>query len=143
MHFSAPVSVGAGVVGHIRGFEAKLKMLGDGPGLSGFNGVIPAAVASYVFKRHSYEVCGYTIKAAVRAAIENAPVGVHRSQQDLIRYKSDHYLDECIHTAVAKFCLQSVKPLYPAPEMAVSDVRENFSENIYAFIDSEIERLAA
>jgi len=137
------VVAGTGLISHVHGFEAKLKLLGDGQGLSGFNDVIPAAIAAYVFKRYPHEVDQTAVKNSIRAAIEKAPVSIHRSQQDLIRYKSDDYIDECIHTAMNKFCLKSIQPLYPAPTMSVSDVRCRFALNLKAVVDTEIERLAA
>lgn len=138
-----PAGFSTGLIGHVRGFEAKLKLLGDGQGLNGFNSVIPAAIAAYVSKRHKHELCGDTIKANIRNAVDRAPVSADRSQQDLIRYKSDQYLDECIHTAIAKFCLQSVTPLYPEPITPIANVKKSSWSNINAFIDSEVERLTA
>jgi hypothetical protein len=138
-----PKGKGTGLVGHVHGFEAKLKLLGDGPGRSGFNSVIPAAIAAYIYKRHQHEIDEEAIKSYIRSAIDDAPASINRSQQDLIRYKSDQYLGECIRTAVDKFCQQPVPPLYPSPNMSVLDVRKQFSRDLRAFVDAEARRLAA
>jgi len=132
-----------GLISHVRGFEAKLTLLGDGPGLNGFNGVIPAAIAAFVSKRHPIEIDAEAIKSVIRSRIDDAPTGIHRSRQDLMRYKSDHYLDECIQTAVEKFSLKPVPPLFPMPTKSVPDIRSRFQQNLHTIVDAEVERLAA
>lgn len=102
-----------GLIGDVKGFEAKLAKLGDGPGLLGFNAVIPGAVAAYCAKRLQIEVDAEALKERIREAIDTAPKDLHkRKPGDLARYQSDAYLDEAIRSAVGRFCKKYIAPRY-------------------------------
>jgi hypothetical protein len=132
-----------GLTGSVRGLEAKLGLMGDGEGLSGFNGVIPAAVSSYVCKRFPQEIDAEAIKDRVRDAIKVAPCRSSRSQSYLNLVASDGYLDPCIRTATVKFALKNVTPLFPAPTISSSEARAGLSGHIVSAVSHEISRLAA
>lgn len=132
-----------GLTGSIRGFEAKLSLMGDGDGLSGFNGVIPAAVSSYICKRFPQEVDAEAIKGRVREAIKVAPSRPSRGQSYLDLVASDEYLDDCIRTATAKFALRNVSPLFPEPTITPAEARAGLSGHIVSAVNHEISRLAA
>lgn len=132
-----------GLTGNVRGFEAKLELLGDGPGLNGFNDVITPATAAYVCKRFPHEINYETIKRIIREAIDKAPIRITRDPADIARYKSDQYLDESIRTATTKFALRAGIPLYPAPSITPEGARVALNDNILDAIGVEIERLLA
>ncbi len=134
---------GTGLVGNTRGFEAKLCLLGDGPGLGGFNDIIPAAIAASVFKKQLYEIDANEIKAIIRDRIDGAPVNENRAPQDLDRYKSDQYLDDCIRTGVEKFALPPIQPLYPEPLATPVEARQILTSSLNDAIQSQLERIAA
>ncbi|OUR77313.1 hypothetical protein A9Q83_11465 [Alphaproteobacteria bacterium 46_93_T64] len=125
------------------GYYSKIRMLGDGPGLEGFNAVIPAAVASLVFGKHPYEIDAAAIKLQMRTDIELAPKNPNRSSADIGRYLSDEYLDECIRTASEKYAELAIEPLHEASEMSTADVRQLFQAGLNEFLTNEVMRLAA
>ncbi len=125
------------------GYYAKIKLLGDGPGLDGFNAVIPGAVASLIFGKRLYEIDAAAIKTQIRTDIELAPKHANRSSADIERYASDQYLDECIRTATEKFSMPAEAPHYGASGEPIAAVRELFQAGLCDFITTEVMRLAA
>jgi hypothetical protein len=132
-----------GLTGSVRGVDAKLARMGDGPGLLGFNAVIPAAIAAYICHRFPYEIDADAIKARVRRAIASAPIAATRDKGSLNRYASDPYLDECIRTATQNFAMKPVVPLFPKPSITPSEARAALAGCIVDAIGYEISRLAA
>ena len=86
----------------VRGFEAHLALMGDGPGLNGFNAVLCSASSSYA-AAHGVDLDRNALKAKLRKSIETAPKAASRDAGDITRYLSDSYLDNLIKTAVEKY----------------------------------------
>ncbi|MBT6272503.1 MAG: hypothetical protein HOI95_00005, partial [Chromatiales bacterium] len=104
-------SIGKGPTGTVRGFESKLKTMGDGKGLDGFHGPLRDAAASHVSGKFEWEIDTEWLKARLRRAIDKAPKNAGRGQ-GIRRYKSDAYLDDIISSAMAKFCQIITHPTY-------------------------------
>lgn len=80
-----------------RGYQALMTELGDDG--KGFNGVIPGAISSYVTAGgRDFE----WLKEDIRRRIEAAPKSPQRAEEDIERYCSDEYLDQCIESACTK-----------------------------------------
>ena len=86
----------------VRGFEAHLALLGDGPGLEGFNGLLCSATASYA-AMHGVDLDRDKLKALLRAAIERAPKAPGRPATEIKGYLGDAYLDGLVASAIEKF----------------------------------------
>jgi hypothetical protein len=110
------------IVGNARGFEAKIKLIGDGDGLNGFNAVLISAIASYISGKLPSEINVDWLKVRCREAVKNAPRRPGRGA-DIERYLSDYYLDQCIDSAQSKFGQVPIEPLYPAPSMTPTEAR--------------------
>jgi hypothetical protein len=95
----------------MHGFTLILTEIGDGPGLKGFNDVLTRAVASYVALHNGNKFDVGKLKTLLREAIESAPKAPNRSPHDLVRYKSDYYLEDIIGTAERKFIRESNKTI--------------------------------
>ena len=95
------------------GFEAKLALIGDGPGLAGFHRPITSAIMAAVgaTARNGQSVDDDALKAKLREAILAAPRGPGRTDSDIERYCSDETLDNSIRGAVDRaeeqICLTS------------------------------------
>ena len=85
-----------------RGFEAHLALLGDGPGLEGFNGPLCRATASYA-AAHGVDLERDKLKELLRGAIEHAPKALGRPAAEIKGYLGDAYLDGLIASAIEKF----------------------------------------
>jgi hypothetical protein len=92
-----------------RGFENILADLGDDipkvdpQVLLGFHEVLPAAVASYVVAFQE-ALDPEKLKAILRDAIDKAPKNdTPQREKDIIRYKSDDFLDKLIESAIKKY----------------------------------------
>src|SRR4029077_7081550 len=83
----------------LRGFEAHLALLGDGPGLEGFNGPLCSATASYG-ATHGVDFARDKLKELLRGAIERAPKAPGRPAAEIKRYLGDAYLDNLIASAI-------------------------------------------
>ena len=86
-----------------RGFEGHMSRLGDGGGRDGFHRPITSAVASAVRHLGAEKIDREHLKSLVRDRIDGAPKGPGRSAADIVRYKSDSYLDGSIDGALEKF----------------------------------------
>jgi hypothetical protein len=84
------------------GFEGYLALLGDGPGLAGFQEPILKAIASYVWEHGADGTDREALKARLREAIAAAPRGPGRSEGDIKRYLSDRFLDDKIDWTLAR-----------------------------------------
>jgi predicted P-loop ATPase len=85
-----------------RGFEARMALLGDGPGLEGFNKVLIPAIGAYA-ATYGPGMDKEVLKETVRAAIDAAPKGPYRTDKQISRCKSDKHLDRLIEGAIAKY----------------------------------------
>jgi hypothetical protein len=86
----------------LRGFEAHRALLGDGPGLEGFNGPLCSATASYG-ATHAVDFDRDKLKELLRGAIERAPKPPGRPAAEIKRYLGDAHLDNLIASAIDKF----------------------------------------
>jgi len=86
------------------GFEAKLELIGDGSGLSGFHQPIRDAIMAAVGDaiRNGQSVDAEALKARVREATLAAQRSPGRPNSDIERYCSDETLDASIKGAVEK-----------------------------------------
>jgi hypothetical protein len=94
----------------VRGFEANLALLGDGPGLDGFNNPLGSATASYA-AIHGVDLDREVLKARLREAINKAPKKPERLVAEIERYLSDDYLDKRIESAIKKFGHDGLGPI--------------------------------
>lgn len=95
----------------IHGFQKILSELGDGPDLKGFNDVLTRAAASYVALHDGNKFDRVKLKTLLREAINKAPKGPNRNQNDIVRYLSDYYLSDIIETAERKFVKERDKSI--------------------------------
>lgn len=89
-----------GILQQAKGFDAKLALLGDGPGLAGFHTPLREAAASYAAEHGSSGTDRTALKEKFRSVILAAPKLPERC---LDRYLSDTYLNDIINSAMKKF----------------------------------------
>jgi hypothetical protein len=142
------------IISSTRGFDEKLKLLGDGADLQGFHRVITASAASYVSEYGT--VFDHTaLKGRLREAIREAPKRAGR-EADTDRYLSDEYLDSAIDTAIERFgddavtriangprLIDGVEPTFPAEPLPLEQAKALLSANIAGFFDQTQRLMAA
>lgn len=129
------------IVGNARGFEAKIKLMGDGEGLDGFNAVLISAIASYISGKLPVEINVDWLKATCRQAAEDAPKRKGRGA-DIERYMSDYYLDQCIESAQSKFGQIPIEPLYAASSMTPTEARGRIWKRQIDFLTNTVRDLS-
>jgi hypothetical protein len=92
---------GSALLANAEGFEAKLALLGDGPGLASFHKPIRDAIFDHLYGCLVLPRDFEPIKGKIRAAVIAAPKRSDR-QKDVARYCSDAYLDETIAGAIRR-----------------------------------------
>jgi P4 family phage/plasmid primase-like protien len=85
-----------------RGFEGYLALVGDGPGLQGFNNPLCSAVAACA-RQHGVGLDRAALMGRLREVIGSAPKKPERTQHEIERYLSDNYLDNLIASAISKY----------------------------------------
>ena len=135
-------TIGKGPTGTVRGFENKLKLIGDGEGLDGFHAPIRDAVASYVSGKYKWEIDVEWLKGCLREAIDKAPKKKGR-ERDIPFYKSDDYLENnIISSAIEKYCQETTYPAYPAPTLTPEQARREITSIMWTIADRHFEALA-
>lgn len=85
-----------------RGFEGHLAIVGDGPGLQGFNNPLCSAVAAYA-RQHGVGLDRAALKQRLREVVTGALKKPERAQDEIDGYLGDDYLDNLIATAISKY----------------------------------------
>jgi hypothetical protein len=83
----------------LRGFEAHLAKLGDGPGLNGYNAPLCSATAAYV-AQHGV---GFDVNALKERLVEEIKRAPKKPDRDVSRYLTGTDLDSLISSAIEKF----------------------------------------
>jgi P4 family phage/plasmid primase-like protien len=97
-----PQPTSSPALGGARGFEAHLALVGDGPGLEGFNNPLRAATGAYA-RQHGVGLDRAALKLQLQKVIKVAPKKSERPQHEIDKYLGDCYLDNLIATAINKF----------------------------------------
>jgi P4 family phage/plasmid primase-like protien len=99
---TTPVGERAGPATEHRGIEGHLAMVGDGPGLEGFNNPLRSATGACA-RLYGKDLDREALKKRLRQVIRAAPKKPERPPQEIERYLGDDYLDNLIATAIAKY----------------------------------------
>ena len=108
---------------NVAGFAAKMTLLGDGAGLSGFHVVIRDAIFAFCAENGD-NFDHEQLKSVVRERTDAAPKASGRSSADIDRYTSDAYLDESIRGAIARTARDKHAPrAFKLPTGTIEDAR--------------------
>lgn len=117
----------------VQGYEAKMTLLGDGPGLYGFHEVLRDAIFAIVAE-HKGEVHECWLKEDIRRRIDEAPKGQSRTASAIMGYKSDKYLDASIRGAIARIKAERLAPrAFDIPTDTMDEAREELATAISRF----------
>jgi hypothetical protein len=130
------------------GYEAKMQMLGDGEGCSGFNDVLISATAAYAYAHGATRTLASkkALKADLRHRIREADQSNH-SLDEIKRYLSDSYLDYCIDSAVEKFGGndRNIPPHWDKPLLTLAEGQDalnravaEFGEAVKAYLEDPL-----
>lgn len=118
------------------GYEAKLQMLGDGEGCLGFNDILIRATAAYVYAHGAKRTLASkeALKADLRSRIGEADQSDH-SLNEITRYLSDAYLDDCIDSGIDKFGGndRNIPPHWDKPLLTLEEGQDALNKTVAEF----------